>query len=78
MVAIYLTSGIGSNYLHVCPEVKKGIEFVLNGQKVILLSKYSCDNSKPRIGNNEFGFITCNAVYYINANHDHGAIVYRM
>ena len=65
------TSGIGSNYLHVCQEkVRKGIEFVLTGQKSHYTFEYSC-HSKTEIR----WFLLRATPFTINTNCDHGAIV---
>ncbi|MFJ8236299.1 diguanylate cyclase [Ureibacillus sp. NPDC094379] len=65
------TSGVGSNYLDVCQEkVKKGIEFVLNGQKDHFIFEYSC-HSKTEIR----WFILRATPFTISENGDLGAIL---
>lgn len=65
------TDGIGSNYLDVCQEkVRKGIEFVLNGQKDHFIFEYSC-HSETEIR----WFLLRATPPTINANRDLGAVV---
>ncbi len=65
------TSGIGSNYLEACQEnVRKGIEFVLNGQENHFIFEYSC-HSKTEIR----WFLLRATSFTFNTNGDFGVIL---